>query len=199
MALARNLTKKIQRLRSKSNDLNKSSEDDDGFVSISFEQTSDIANKPSTNNNNNVENNGDNNNNLSTCSSGSSSNCTSPGEPITPSDLTVQSQRIYNNSMNSQQNYFSGISFNDNSNSNSKSPSIIEFPNNKHGHSPSNTSSIYSTNLPPPSIKPSEQQPVEVNNPDMDAKADEMAMNILEKVSADDYLREIRTGSWYIQ
>lgn len=31
-----------------------------------------------------------------------------------------------------------------------------------------------------------------------DAKADEMAMHILEKVSADDYLRELRTGSWYI-
>lgn len=38
----------------------------------------------------------------------------------------------------------------------------------------------------------------EIRTLEEDAKADEMAMHILEKVSADDYLRELRTGSWYI-
>lgn len=33
---------------------------------------------------------------------------------------------------------------------------------------------------------------------DEDAEADEMAMNILKKVSADDYVQELRAGSWYI-
>lgn len=174
MALGRNLTKRLQRLRSKSNDLNRDGAGDDGFVSISFEQTTDCSNTPTTTSptmSNTPENN--HNDELTTCSSGSSTN-SGPREPITPSDLALEAQRIYSESTaNGPIEYFG------------------DQPKSAHRHTPSGSSSIYSTTKQP---QPPPEKPV-----DMDARADEMAMDILEKVSADDYLREIRTGSWYIQ
>lgn len=47
-------------------------------------------------------------------------------------------------------------------------------------------------------VNSEELRPEELQKLEEDAKADEMAMNILEKVSADDYVRELKTGSWYI-
>lgn len=177
MALGRNLTKRLQRLRSRSNDLNRDANGiDDGFVSISFEQTTDSSSTPATtspttshsHSHTHTPEQGQNEA-LTTCSSGSSTN-SGPREPITPSDLTLEAQRIYNENT---------VEYFDNA-----------LPQKSlHKHTPSNSSSIYSSKQPPP------EKPVI----DMDARADEMAMDILEKVSADDYLREIRTGSWYIQ
>lgn len=179
MALGRNLTKRLQRLRSRSNDLNREQSGNgsgDGFVSISFEQTTDSGTTTPTtsasNNNSHTQTpEQGQSEDLTTCSSGSSTN-SGAREPITPSDLTLEAQRIYNENSNTPLEYFG----------NPSSKSL-------HKHTPSNSSSIYSSKHPPP------EKPVV----DMDARADEMAMDILEKVSADDYLREIRTGSWYIQ
>lgn len=64
-----------------------------------------------------------------------------------------------------------------------------------HKSYPSISSSCYSGQSPVDLtiVSTSLRRPV-----DEDAEADEMAMNILKKVSADDYVQELRAGSWYI-
>lgn len=250
MPLARSLTKKLQKLRSRANSEATSplspptgatgtgsssgsggpgAGATDYFYSISFDQTQSATISP-------------------TSSQASLSTAGSPMSPDTPSgDLTVHAQRIYaSSSANLQKVTDTTTTTTMTSSTTSSTPTTLsqsqkdltstvaaklqQYPggNSTGSEGPSRSASQKSTKSQASSVYShsvnQQQQHAQVHAPEtvelfisnadgsiepvhykeevvedpIEARADEMAMNILEKVSADDYVREIKAGSWYI-
>uniref|UniRef100_A0A060T8C8 ARAD1D05478p n=1 Tax=Blastobotrys adeninivorans TaxID=409370 RepID=A0A060T8C8_BLAAD len=245
MPLARSLTKKLQKLRSRANSeatsplspptgaTSTSSSGGPGagatdyFYSISFDQTQSATISP-------------------TSSQASLSTAGSPMSPDTPSgDLTVHAQRIYASSSanlqrvtdtlpttvpttlsQSQKDLTSTVAakLQQYPGDNSTGPVGSGVPSRSASQksTKSQASSVYSHSVnqqqqqqqQQPQVQAPESVELFISNADgsiepvhykeeivedpIEARADEMAMNILEKVSADDYVREIKAGSWYI-
>ncbi|CAN6604098.1 hypothetical protein TRVA0_002S03664 [Trichomonascus vanleenenianus] len=183
MAIGRSLTKKFQKLsplgRARENGTDQNG---DYFYSISFEQT--------------VENNSSEENDYDASSLSSSNNCSQPTTPLTP-PVTRKEALDFSNPISRQSTAASSIYSGHTPATNNTSPALSVdepyFVTNEDG-------SINAINKGHHRHHSSvDKQPKIVEeDEEATARADEMAMHILEKVSADDYVREIKVGSWYI-